>query len=132
MVNLMAKKLSEKQYAAVAILSQPKRGGLTYEEVAEKVGIARSTLQEWRKDEAFNDEIKRQVMRNTLDTFPEVMASISEHIINDGNAAMFRTLLQAHGMLTDKVEVENKSAGSTDVDAMKAEIERMRKARSTD
>lgn len=128
----MSKRLSEKQYAAVALLSQPKRAGLTYEEVAEKVGIARSTLQEWRKDEAFNDEIKRQVMRNTLDTLPEVMASISEHIINDGNAAMFRTLLQAHGMLTDKVEVENKNAGGTDVDAMKAEIERMRKARGTD
>ncbi|MBW3113502.1 helix-turn-helix domain-containing protein [Bacillus sp. MCCB 382] len=128
----MTKRLSEKQYAAVALLSQPKRAGLTYEEVAEKVGIARSTLQEWRKDEAFNDEIKRQVMRNTLDTLPEVMASISEHIINDGNAAMFRTLLQAHGMLTDKVEVENKNAGGTDVDAMKAEIERMRKARGTD
>jgi transcriptional regulator with XRE-family HTH domain len=132
MVKRMSKRLSEKQYAAVALLSQPKRAGLTYEEVAEKVGIARSTLQEWRKDEAFNDEIKRQVMRNTLDTLPEVMASISEHIINDGNAAMFRTLLQAHGMLTDKVEVENKNAGSTDVDAMKAEIERMRKARGTD
>jgi transcriptional regulator with XRE-family HTH domain len=132
MVKRMSKRLSEKQYAAVALLSQPKRAGLTYEEVAEKVGIARSTLQEWRKDEAFNDEIKRQVMRNTLDTLPEVMASISEHIINDGNAAMFRTLLQAHGMLTDKVEVENKNAGSTDVDAMKAEIERMRRTRGTE
>lgn len=127
----MAKKLNERQIAAVTLLALPKRGGLTYDEIAEKAGIARSTLQEWRKDDDFNDELKRQVIRNTLDDLPEIMASIPQHIIKDGNAALFRTLLQAHGMLTDKVEVDTKSSGSTDVDAMKAEIERMRNARNT-
>lgn len=125
----MAKLLNEKQYAAIAILAQPNRGGLKYDEVAERVGVSRQTLYEWRKDDTFNDELKRQIMRNTLDRLPDVMASIPDHIINDGNAAMFRTLLQAHGMLTDKVEVETKSGQAADVDQMKAEIERMRQRR---
>lgn len=118
-------KLNDKQYAAIAILSQPKRGGLTYEEVADTVGVHRDTLLQWRKSDAFNDELKRQIMRDTIDRLPEVMASVPDHIINDGNAAMFRTLLQAQGLLTEKVEVSDGSK-STDIDAIKAEIERMK------
>lgn len=60
----MAKRLSELQYAAIEFLALPKRGGLTYEQVAEKVGITDRTLRDWRKDDAFNDELKRQVVRN--------------------------------------------------------------------
>lgn len=118
-------KLNDKQYAAIAILSQPKRGGLTYDQVAEQVGVSRTTLAEWRKRDDFNDELKRQIMRDTIERLPEVMASIPDHIINDGNAAMFRTLLQAQGLLTEKVEVATQSAGN-DIDAIKADIERMR------
>lgn len=128
----MSRKLSEKQIAAITLLSLPKRGGMTYEEIAEKVGIARSTLQEWRKDDAFNEELKRQIVRNTLDDLPEIMSSIPKHIINDGNAALFRTLLQAHGMLTDKVEVDTKNTSGNDIADMKAQIERMRQAKADD
>lgn len=129
----MAKKrLNEKQIAAITILATPKRAGLTYEQIAEKVGVAKSTLFEWKKNDEFNEELKRQIVRNTLDDLPDIMSSIPQHIINDGNAALFRTLLQAHGMLTDKVEVESKgNSGGADVDAMKAEIERMRQQRGT-
>jgi transcriptional regulator with XRE-family HTH domain len=91
----MAKKLSELQIAAIEFLALPKRGGLTYEQVAEKVGITDRTLRDWRKDDAFNEELKRQVVRNTLDRLPEIMASTADH-----TAAMFRThgtdITQAH------------------------------------
>lgn len=122
----MAKRLNEKQYAAIQYLAQPKRAGMTYEQIAEAVGVSDVTLWTWRKDDTFNDELKKQIMRNTIDRLPDVMASIPDHIINDGNAAMFRTLLQAHSLLTDKVEVETKQGESTDIDAMRAEIERIR------
>lgn len=118
-------KLNEKQYAAIAILSQPKRGGLTYDQVAEQVGISRTTLTEWRKRDDFNDELKREIMRSTIDRLPEVMASIPDHIINDGNAAMFRTLLQAQGLLTDKVEVTTQG-NTEDIDAIKAKLDALR------
>lgn len=118
-------KLNDKQYAAIAILSQPKRAGLTYDQVAEQVGVSRTTLSEWRKRDDFNEELKRQIMRDTIDRLPEVMASVPDHIIKDGNAAMLRTLLQAHSLLTEKVEVSD-GTKDADVDAIKAEIERMK------
>lgn len=125
----MAKRLNEKQIAAIAIMALPKRGGLTYEQIAEQVGVARSTIFEWKKDETFNEELKRQIVRNTIDDLPEIMASVKGHIVDTGNAAMLRTLLQAHGMLTEKVEVENKGDGAADVSDIKAEIERLKQRR---
>lgn len=119
------KRLNEKQLAAITILAQPKRGGLTYEQVAEKVGVSRRTLQEWRKDTTFTEELKKEIVRNTLDDLPAIMASIPQHIINDGNAALFRTLMQAHGLLTDRVEVSHNTE-ATNTEAIKAEIERLR------
>lgn len=116
------RRLNDKQYAAIAILAQPKRGGLTYEQVAEQVGVSRDTLLRWRKQDEFNEELKRQIVSNTLDRLPEVMDSIPDHIIKDGNAAMFRTLLQAHGLLTDKVEVETKNEATVDVEAIKERL----------
>ncbi len=120
------RRLSEKQIAAIEFLSLPNRGGLTYEQIAEEVGVSSVSLRKWRKDDTFNDELKRQVVRNTIDRLPDIMASIPDHIIKDGNAAMLRTLLQTHGMLTDKVEVETKGNNDGDVDAMRAEIEAFR------
>ena len=115
-------KLSPEQYAAIALLSLPKRGGMTYEQVAEKVGVDVRTLHRWRQDDRFNDELKRKIMRDTIDRLPEVMASVPEHIINDGNAAMFRTLLQAQGLLTEKVELEQRNTGGVDIDAIRAKL----------
>lgn len=124
-------KLNEKQIAAIAILAQPKRGGLTYEQVAEEVGVARSTLFEWKKQDAFHNALKAEIVRNTADRLPEVFSSMVDNIIDTGNAAAFRTLVQMHGLLTDKIEIEAKGNGA-DVDAMKAEIERMRNGRQSD
>lgn len=120
------RKLNDKQYAAIAVLALPQRGGMTYKQVAEYVGIAESTIHEWRKLDAFNEEMKTQVLRNAVEHLPDMFASIPMHVIQDGNAALFRTYLQSLGMLTDKVEVNTKGDG-VDLDEMKAQIERMRK-----
>lgn len=125
------KQINEKQYAAIALLSIPKRDGLTYEEVADRVGVSRQTLAAWRKDDAFSKALKDEIVRTTLDDLPEVMKSLAGHIIRDGNAALLRTLLQAHGMLTEKHEIETNSNGPVDIDAirerMKTQIEQFRK-----
>lgn len=121
----MSKKLNEKQIAAIAILSQPKRGGLTYEQIAEEVGVARSTLFEWKKNDDFHNALKAEIVRTTSDRLPEVFSSMIENIIETGNAAAFRTLVQLHGLLTEKVEV-NGNESKTDMSDIKAEIERLR------
>ncbi|PRT06958.1 hypothetical protein C6356_00605 [Bacillus wiedmannii] len=118
-------KLNEKQLAAIEYLAVPKRGGLTFKQIAEAVGVDESTIHRWRNDDTFYNALNRRIVRNTSDRLPEVLDSIPDHIIKDGNAAMLRTLLQAHGLLTDKVEVDTKSNG-IDTDSIKAEIERLR------
>lgn len=115
-------KLSSEQYAAIALLSLPKRNGMTYEQVSEQVGIDVRTLYRWRSDDRFNDELKRKIMRDTLDRLPEVQASIPDHIINDGNAAMYRTMMQSLGLLTDKVEVETTQKGAVDIEAIRERL----------
>lgn len=128
----MASKLSEQQIAAIEYLAIPKRGNLTYAEIAEKVGISERTLNRWRNDDVFHNELNRRIVRSLSDRLPEMMSSIPDHVIKDGNAALFRTAMQALGLLTEKVEVDTKSS-ATDMDAMQAEIDRyMAKQDKTD
>lgn len=116
-------RLSEEQIAAIEYLAIPKRGGLTYAQIAEKVGVSERTLYQWRQDDVFYNELNRRIVRSLSDRLPEMMASIPDHVINDGNAALFRTAMQSLGLLTDKVEIDTKSS-TTDMDAMQAEIDR--------
>lgn len=125
-------KLNENQYAAIALLALPKKGGLTNEEIAEKVGVDRSTLFRWKNNDKFNEELKATIMRNTLERMPEIMESIPDHIINDGNAALFRTLLQAHGMLTEKHEVTSSNDGNADIADMKRKLAEYRSANKSE
>lgn len=87
------RKLNERQLNAIVELARPDRG--TYEEVADKIGVSTVTLYKWRQEDAFNEELKRQVLRNSVQYLPEVFASIPKHIIEEGNAAMLRTYLQS-------------------------------------
>lgn len=129
---MSSRRLSEKQIAAIEILSRPKRGGMTYEQIAKEVGVAKSTLFEWKKQDYFNEALKKEIVRKTQDRLPEVFDSIIDNIIETGNAAAFRTLLQAHGMLTDKVEVNQNNSDSTKIDDIKAEIERLKQRKKSD
>lgn len=120
------RRLTEKQIAAIEYLSLPKRGGLTYEQVAKKVGVARSTIFEWKKQDYFEEALKKEIVRKTTDRLPEMFDSMLDNIIETGNAAAFRTLVQMHGMLTERVEVANTKGDDEAIDAIKADIERMR------
>lgn len=134
----MSNRLNEKQIAAIAILSQPKRGNMTYEQIAEQVGVAKSTLFEWKKQDAFDKALNKEIVRVTKDRLPDVFDSIIDNIMSTGNAAAFRTLIQAHGMLTDKLEIESKQNPATDMEQIKREIEKyqredaLRKAKNTE
>ena len=129
--RLTKRRLNEKQIAAIEYLSVPKRGGLTYDEIANRVGISRSTLSEWRKDDGFNKALNKRIIQRTQDHMPDVFDAAIKGITEDRNAAIFRTFLQAHGLLTDKVEVET-NKDSVDIDAMKAKIEQYRKSDVSD
>ena len=123
----MAKTLSADQTVAIEWLSQPNRGGKTYEEIAIICGVHFNTLGNWRKDAFFDRELKRAIIRNNSDRLPELVASLTEIAIRDGNAAMAKLALQVNDMLTDKVEVETKDSGVTDVDALRQRIAALQK-----
>lgn len=122
-------KLSEAQLRAIEFLALPDRGGLTYAEVAAEVDVDERTLRRWRNDDAFYEELKRKIIKNSAKDLPRVLASMPDHIVNDGNAALARVLLQAHGMLSDKVEVNAQhSASGVDIDAIRARMMAQSKA----
>lgn len=118
----MTNKLTDKQWQAIAILSVPGRAGMTYEEVAEHVGVSDKTLREWRKREDFNEAIKTQVLNNAIDHLPEVFEALPKIIVEEGNGSVLRTWLQSLGMLTDKKEVEVSSKDGVDVDEIKEKL----------
>lgn len=123
----MAKSLSADQYVAIEWLSLPNKGGKSYEEIAQICGVHVNTIGNWRKDAAFDRELKRAIVRNNSERLPELVASLTEIAIRDGNAAMAKLALQVNDMLTDKVEVETKGDVTTDVDALKERIVALKK-----
>lgn len=122
----MSNRLNEKQIAAIAILSQPKRT-MTYEEIAKEVGVAKSTLFEWKKLDHFEKALNKEIVRVTKDRLPDMFDSMIDNIMATGNAAGFRTVIQAHGMLTDKIEIEAKQNPATDIEQMTREIEQYKR-----
>lgn len=126
----MAKSLTQEQYDAIAWLAQPKKGGKTYDEIAQIVGVHRSTIFEWKKNPLFEAELKRQMVRNSQDKLPELIESLSEIAIRDGNAAMAKLALQINGLLTDKIEVETKDGGETDIEALRQRLAALKAQKS--
>ncbi|MGN4664746.1 hypothetical protein CON13_28940 [Bacillus cereus] len=103
------KRLNTEHLTAIKWLALPNKGGKTYEEIASECGITRRYLLEWRKDPLFERELKKEMVRNSQDQLPELIASLSEIAIRDGNAAMAKLALQINGMLVDKIEVDAKA-----------------------
>lgn len=124
------KRLTPQQLQAIEYFKQPNNGGLTYDEIGEKVGVSRQTLHAWMNKDHFYDELKKQIVKNTAKRLPEVLESIPEQIIKSGNAAMLRTYLQMHGMLQENHVIENKGGNvdtASDVESLKQDIERFKK-----
>ncbi len=96
--------------------------GPPHEEEADICGVHFNTLGNWRKEKAFDAELKRAIVRNNSAKLPEVVASMADWAIREGNAAAAKLVLQINGMLTDKLEVETKDGASTDVAALTARI----------
>jgi predicted DNA-binding protein YlxM (UPF0122 family) len=132
-VDMALKRLEAHHLIAIGYLSLPKRGGKTMEEIAHECGVSRQSIYDFLKDDLFEKELKKQMVRNTQEKLPDLLESLVDIAMRDGNAAMAKLALQVNGMLTDKLEVETKSGNDAgDIEAMKERIEeykrRMNKA----
>lgn len=103
MSNLPSKVIfTYEQEICLELLSKPKRGGLTLEQVAAVAGVNEGTLRRWRLKENFQREIQRRVMLQVSERISDVMDTTvnkaisgsskhaelvlkSLHIINDQN-----------------------------------------------
>jgi AcrR family transcriptional regulator len=117
------KRLGPEHYIAIKWLALPKKGGKTIAEIAKEAGVSERSIYNWLKDPLFERELKAEMVRNSRDKLPELINSLADIAIRDGNAAMAKLALQIHGLLTDKVEVETKvTTQEVDYDALDDEL----------
>lgn len=121
------KRLEAHHLIAIHYLAQPRRGGKTMEEIAKECGVDRRTLYKWLRDPLFERELKKEIARQSMNRLPEVLESMADAAVEDRNAAAAKLVLQVHGMLTDKLEVEQKQIENVpDIEELKrmvAELE---------
>lgn len=99
------KRLETHHLIALNYLAQPKRAGLTMEQIATEAGVSRQALYDWMKDPLFERELKKQITRNVLDRIPAVTDAMAQAAIEDRNAAAAKLLLTMTEMLTEKIDV---------------------------
>lgn len=112
--------LKAEQLLAIKYLATPKRGGLTYEQIAEECGVTDQTLRNWRKDETFQAELKREANRLIVEKLADLHQAALDGFLSDPtNAAMYKELNKVAGNTTDKIEVDaTVGAGTVDVNAL--------------
>ncbi|MGG4453202.1 phBC6A51 family helix-turn-helix protein [Brevibacillus porteri] len=121
------KRLETQHLTAINYLALPKKGGKTNVEIAQLCGVSEQSIYNWLKDPLFERELKAQMIRNSREKLPELIESLAEIAIRDGNAAMAKLALQINGLLTDKVEVETKvSTDTLNSDEVRARVEAYR------
>ncbi|KMJ58088.1 hypothetical protein AB685_14880 [Bacillus sp. LL01] len=126
------KRLEAEHMLAIKYLALPKRGGLTYEQIAKECGVHSNSILNWRKDELFTRELKREMVRNTQERLPDMMNALIDNAIKEGNAAAAKLIMQANDMLTDRVEVSQTTGNEKDIDEIKARLERYRNESTTE
>ncbi|WP_416045885.1 phBC6A51 family helix-turn-helix protein [Priestia megaterium] len=116
------RKLDDRHYEAIALLLE---GRKTQREIAEEIGVHYNTITNWQRDELFQRELKRSVVSRTHNRLGELVDSMMEHAIQDGNAALAKLVLTMNDMLTERVNVDAKvdANSGVDYDAIDSEIE---------
>ncbi|MCS1350303.1 phBC6A51 family helix-turn-helix protein [Mechercharimyces sp. CAU 1602] len=123
------KRLEAKHYKALSYLIQPDNGGLSLEEIAEECGVTRKTLWEWRNDDTFDREFKKQMRRLVGDRAPELLEAGITQALSGSGKHLELMLKSIGGILTDEVEISQNvnSNVSHNVDDIKARLKRYKK-----
>ncbi|MDC3413977.1 phBC6A51 family helix-turn-helix protein [Terrihalobacillus insolitus] len=96
---------NEKQIQAIGFLSLPNKGGLSFDEIAEKVGISVRQLHRWRKDNEFKAAIVEQSLENVKDELPNVLAAHKKQA-ERGNVKAIELFYKLFGLLIERQEIE--------------------------
>ncbi len=119
---------TEQQIQAIELLSLPGKGGLTFEQIAEKVGISVRTLHRWRDKRNFQKAVTLRAIQNIHHELPEVFTA---HIksCKRGNVRAIELLYKLLGFLIDRQEVnqtvENRTQDNKDIEKDIDRLERL-------
>lgn len=98
------KQFTEKQITAIGILAMPNRGGLSFEEVADKAGISERQLHRWRKKPEFKQAVIDQSLANVKEVIPNVLSAHTKQA-ESGNVKAIELFYKLFGLLVDKQEI---------------------------
>lgn len=124
----MAKKvLRPDQMQAIALMVGKDYNGLTIGEIAKQVGVSRGTIYEWKKNDAFTEELVKQAeaMQRAYiaETYAELRGIIGNKAVADNNRIKaIEVYLKNQGRLKD-VQEQTITVEERSLDDMLAELE---------
>ncbi|SFF98967.1 Helix-turn-helix of insertion element transposase [Halobacillus alkaliphilus] len=65
---------------AIEFMSLSDNGGYTQKELAEKLGVSRKTITRWKKDEHFQEEVRKRAVEKAGEHLPEVLDVLMQNI----------------------------------------------------
>ncbi|XEC93393.1 phBC6A51 family helix-turn-helix protein [Paenibacillus tarimensis] len=115
--------LTSEQLHAIEYLALPKRGNMSYEEIAAAIGVSSKSLQRWRKEPIFQEAVRRRSLELMGERLPDVLASMVDRAVN-GSGKHAELVLKSLGILKDQHVVEARPYDPEDDPRSNANIER--------
>lgn len=122
------KKLTHEQLEAIDMLTRRFYDArMTDQAIADKLGISRTTLHNWKKIPEFNEEFIKQSREINRSTLPVAMAYISRTLNNprvkdSSKIKLVELILKANGELKDVQESEITVKQAEDIDNILADF----------
>ena len=123
-VFTVSDELTEQQVQAVELLAIADRGGLTLEQVAEKIGVTVRTLHRWRKMPPFQEAVVNRALMNVRADLPAVFEANLKGA-KKGNTKHIELLYKLLGMLIDKQEVKQTVEDKRDNASIQKDIDKL-------
>ena len=94
----------DRQLRAIEYIAQPNRGGLTFEQIADKIGISVKTLSRWRERKEFKQAVTQRALDGIRDELPDVFKAHVK-IAKGGNIKAIELLYKVSGILVERQEI---------------------------
>jgi len=106
MAKIDMTQFTEKQIQAIGLLSLPNKGGLTFEEIADKCGVSVRQLHRYRADANFKAAIVEQSLENVKEVLPNVLKAHTKQA-ESGNVKAIELFYKLFGLLVERQEIES-------------------------
>jgi len=102
--------LSARQVKALEILANPDNHKLTAGEIADKVGIAKSTLEKWKVKPHFQAELEKRINKHSFKMLPYAWKCLEDRMAKDTQA--LKLYFSLRGELKEQIEHSGPGGGS--------------------